>query len=140
MNRKRATWVAVACLSVATAALGKFNVEPNDKLQWKDAGIPGVWTATVAGDMASTPSRFYLKYKAGLVTPLHHHTTDHYVTTVAGTLVLVVDGKENSLAPGSYFSLTEKQPHIARCEGSADCVMFILADGPWDVVPVAATP
>ena len=140
MNRKRASLVAVACLSVASAALAKFNVAPNEKLEWKDAGVPGVWTAAVAGDMAKTPSRFYLKYKAGLVTPLHHHSADHYVTTVSGNLVLVADGKENSLAPGSYFSLTEKQPHVARWEGSADCVMFILADGPWDVVPEAPKP
>jgi hypothetical protein len=26
-------------------------------------------------------------------------------------------------------------PHVARCEGSEPCVMFIDARGPWDVVP-----
>lgn len=140
MTGKRVAWVAVASLLVAASVFAKSNVVSSSELVWKDAGIPGVQTAVVAGDMATSPSRFYLKYAAGFVAPLHHHSPDHFVSTVTGTLVLVVDGKEHRLAPGSYFSLTEKQPHGARCEGTVDCVMFIEAHSPWDVVPEAANP
>ena len=112
--------------AAATAAAG---------LKWTDAGIPGVKTALVQGDMAKGPSHFYLKYPARFTAPRHHHTPDHYATTVAGQLVLVVDGKDQRLAPGSYFAFTDKAVHAARCEGSEDCVMFIDARGPWDVVP-----
>ena len=140
MNLKRASWVAVVSLLVVPAAFGKSNIAPGNELEWKDAGIPGVSTAVVAGDMATSPSRFYLKYKAGFVAPLHHHSPDHYGSTVSGNLVLIVDGKEHSLVPGSYFSLTEKQPHAARCEGTVDCVMYIEATSPWDVVPETAKP
>jgi quercetin dioxygenase-like cupin family protein len=104
-------------------------------LKWIDAGIPGVQTAVVHGDMAKGPSHFYLKYAAGFVSPRHHHSPDHYVTTVSGTLVVVSGGQEHRLTPGSYFAFTDKAPHAARCEGNKDCVMFIDARGPWDVVP-----
>jgi len=114
---------------------GEATVEARDALKWAPSSIPKVSTAVVDGDMAKGPSHFYLKYGAGLVTPLHHHSPDHYVTTVSGTLVLVVDGKEHRLPPGSFFALTGKKAHAARCEGAEDCVMFADARGAWDVVP-----
>ena len=109
-----------------------FGIEGD--LKWADMGIPGVAAAAVDGDMKKGPSHFYLKYPAGFVTPLHHHSPDHYVATVSGNLILVVDGKDHPVPPGSFFALTDKAPHAARCEGKEDCVMFIDARGPWDVV------
>ncbi len=140
MIRKH-VWTGAMCLALALAAVtvgfakGKGVVTANAELQWKDTGIPGVSAVVVDGDMAKGPSRFYLKYAAGLVTPPHHHSPDHYVTTVSGTLLLTVDGKEHRLTPGSYFALTDKMPHVAKVEGDEPCVMFIEATGPWDVVP-----
>jgi quercetin dioxygenase-like cupin family protein len=144
MHRIRRTWFAAAVmLAVAVAvtgaalaqAPGKTVVASQSSLKWSEAGIPGVSTAAVDGDPAKGPSRFYLKYASGLVTPVHHHSADHYVTTVTGNLTLILDGKEQRLAPGSYFALTGKAKHAARCETGADCVMFVQALSPWDVVP-----
>lgn len=112
----------------------KTGVRPAAGLNWKGVGVPGVATAVVNGDMAKSPSHFYLRYQKGFVSPLHYHSPDHFVTTVTGTLVLVIDNKEHRLAPGSYFALTNKAKHVARCEGTEDCVMFIDARGAWDVV------
>ena len=109
-------------------------VVPQADVKWADAGVKGVSVAAVDGDMKKGGSHFYLRYAAGLVTPLHHHSADHQVVTISGNLVLVVDGKEHRLTPGSYFAFRGKAPHSARCEGSQDCVMFIDARGPWDVV------
>ncbi|MFQ2106561.1 cupin domain-containing protein [Aeromonas rivipollensis] len=102
-------------------------------LKWKDMGN-GIAAAPVSGDMAKGESRFFLKYPAGLVTPNHHHDADHYVTLVSGAVTLTVAGKEYSLGPGDYFALTDKQPHVAKVEGSEEAVFFIQADGPWNVV------
>lgn len=140
MKAKSGVLYALA-LATAFVALGEVFagdgtvVIAKSDLVWKDMGIPGVVSAVVSGDMAKGPSRFYLKYPVGLVTPMHHHTPDHHVAVVSGTLVLVVDGREARLGPGSYFALTGKAPHVARVEGDEECVMFIQADGPWDVVP-----
>jgi quercetin dioxygenase-like cupin family protein len=84
--------------------------------------------------MKKGASHFYLKYAGGFAAPVHHHSPDHYATTVSGNLVLVVDGKEHRLPPGSYFAFTGKAKHAGRCEGTEACVMFIDARGPWDVV------
>lgn len=124
--------------AVVGADMGAAVATAKGDLKWAEAGIPGVKTAVVQGDMVKGSSHFYLSYAAGFVAPLHHHSPDHYATTVSGSLVLVLDGKERRLPPGSYFALTGKAPHAARCEGSEACVIFIDARGPWDVVPEAA--
>ena len=142
VNRTRVSWAVVAValalmipmLSFAKGQ-GKAVTTPQASLEWRDTGIPGVSTAAVQGDMAKGPSHFYLKYAAGLVTPVHHHSPDHYVTVVSGNLVLILDGTEHRLSPGSYFAFTGKARHAARVEGSEACVMFVDARGPWDVVP-----
>jgi cupin domain len=128
------TSAAVAISPAVAQSAGKAVVVPSSQVVWVNAGIPGVHTAAVGGDMKSGPSHFYLKYSAGFVAPPHHHSPDHFVTTVAGTLVLIIDGKEQAVPPGSYFAFTGKLRHAARCEGAQDCVMFIDARGPWDVV------
>ena len=138
MQRKLWTLGLAACLvlgSLALAGAGKSVVTPKADLEWADAGIPGVATAAVDGDMKKGASHFFLKYPAGFVSPVHHHSPDHYVTTVSGNLTLVVDGKDHPLTPGSFFALTGKAAHAARCEGKEDCVMLVDARGPWDVVP-----
>jgi quercetin dioxygenase-like cupin family protein len=137
MNRKIVVIALAITVVLAALAVGggeKSVVTPKSALVWKDAGIPGVSTAVVSGDMTKGASRFYLKYAAGFVAPAHHHSPDHYVTTISGNLMLTVDGKEHKLTPGSYFALTGKAPHVARCDGSEDCVMFVEAQAPWDVV------
>lgn len=103
------------------------------ELKWKDLGN-GISAAPVSGDMGKGASRFFLKYPVGLVTPNHHHDSDHYVTVVSGTITLTTGGKEYKLGPGAYFSLTNKAPHTAKVEGNEDAVFFIQADGPWNVV------
>jgi mannose-6-phosphate isomerase-like protein (cupin superfamily) len=142
MNRNRILLVVtilVVALASAPRGLAKDGPRafftPRAELKWTAGAIPGVSSAVVEGDMAKGPCRFYLKYAGGFVAPLHHHSPDHYVTTVSGNLVVVVDGKDHRVPAGSYFALLGKQAHAARCEGSEDCVMFIDAKGAWDVVP-----
>lgn len=134
--RKLGFWLAaMAVVSLTMAGDGKAVVAPKGDLKWVDQGMAGISAATVDGDMKKGASHFFLKYPAGLVTPLHHHSPDHYVTVMSGNLVLVVDGKDHPVPPGSFFALTGKEPHAARCEGKEDCVMLVDARGPWDVVP-----
>ena len=130
---------AIAACLIATAAVivmasGKSAVIAKADLKWKDMGIPGVVAAPVSGDMEKGPSRFFLKYPVGFVTPKHHHTPDHYVTVISGSITLTVDTTSYTLGPGSYFALADKMPHVAKVEGDQEAVFFIQADGPWDVV------
>jgi len=129
--------LAAALFSAAfvyVAEAGKSVVLSKADLKWKAMGNAGVAAAPVSGDMEKGPSRFFLKYPAGLVTPMHHHTADHHVTVVSGSITLTVGGKDHRLGPGSYFMLADRAGHIAKVEGNEEAVFFIQADGPWDVV------
>ena len=139
MKMKQLRIMAIAAALIASAsvpALGadKSVVVEKTDLKWQKLGTAGVAAALVSGDMEKGASRFFLKYPVGLVTPMHHHTADHYVTLVSGTITLTVDGKDHKLGPGSYFELTQKKPHVAKVEGNEDAVMFIQAEKAWDVV------
>lgn len=117
------------------AATGRAVLIEAEKLKWADVpGFPGLQTSVVEGDLNKGPHHMFLKYKAGFAAPVHHHSPDHFVTVVAGTLVLTVDGKEHRLAPGSYFSFRRGAPHATICEPAADCVIFLDVRGKWDVV------
>ena len=133
--------IAMARLATSLSAVrtfftsgGKTIVLAKGDLQWKNLNDAGVAAAPVSGDMQTGPCRFFLKYPAGFVTPNHHHTSDHYVTMISGTITLTVDGKDHKLGAGSYFALTDKAPHVAKVEAGEDAVFFIQSDGPWDVV------
>jgi mannose-6-phosphate isomerase-like protein (cupin superfamily) len=129
--------VAAALFSAAfvfAGETGKSVVLPKANLKWTAMGNAGVAAAPVSGDMQKGPCRFYLKYPAGLVTPMHHHSSDHYVTMISGSITLTVGGKEHRLGPGDYFMLADRAMHTAKVEGKEDAVFFIQADGPWDVV------
>lgn len=105
-------------------------------VQWKDVpGFPGVQLGVVEGDPAKGPHHAFHKFKAGFAAPLHHHSPDHFVAVVSGTLILTVDGKENHLPAGSYFSFKNKGQHATACAAGADCVIFADVRGKWDVVP-----
>jgi mannose-6-phosphate isomerase-like protein (cupin superfamily) len=129
--------VAAALFSAAfvfAGETGKSVVLSKADLKWKAMGNSGVAAAPVSGDMDKGPCRFFLKYPAGLVTPMHHHTANHHVTVISGSLTLTVGGKEHRLGPGSYFMLADRAAHIAKVEGNEEAVFFIQAEGPWDVV------
>ncbi|HEY5552625.1 MAG TPA: cupin domain-containing protein [Opitutaceae bacterium] len=139
MKTNRVVVVAIvaafcAVASVLAGEAGKSVVLAKADLKWKAMGDSGVAAAPVSGDMEKGPFRFFLKYPAGLVTPLHSHTADHHVTMVSGSITLTVGGKDYRLGRGDYFMLADKAPHAAKVEGSEDAVFYIEAAGPWDVV------
>ncbi len=95
--------------------------------------MAGVQIAVVEGDPGKGPSHFFIKFVAGFTAPVHHHTANHFVTVVAGTLVLTVDGKEQKLPAGSFFSFNNKTKHATACAAGAECVLSVDTRGKWDV-------
>lgn len=114
---------------------------PAGELKWNDVpGFAGVKMAVLEGNPAKGPHHMMLKFVGGFSADVHHHSSDHFGTVLSGTLVLTVDGKENKLPAGSYFSFKGRKRHATKCEAGADCVLSMDARGKWDVVAAQAKP
>ena len=137
----------MAVVALAAAALlpwvveaksgGKAVIIPAGDLKWNDAGpvTPGVQVATVAGDPRKGAGKFFVKIPSGFSVGLHHHSADHFTVVVSGTMVFNVDGQDQTLPAGSYFSFTGKKQHTTKCTDAAGCLLFVDTHGKWDVVP-----
>ena len=120
---------------------GDAALMPASSLKWSDVpGFPGVQMTVMQGNPDKGAHHSMLKLPGGFAAPLHHHTSDHFVTVVSGTLVLTVDGKETKLPAGSYFSFLGKKQHVTKCESGADCVLSVDSRGKWDVLPEDSKP
>lgn len=120
---------------------GSVVLTPASDLKWNDVhGFAGVKMAVTDGNPAKGPHHMMLKFAGGFSADVHHHSSDHYGTVLSGTLVLTVDGKENKLPAGSYFSFKGSKAHATKCEAGADCVLSMDVRGKWDVVAPAAKP
>ena len=131
---------AVAAIPVVAQAKGSGTsvMTAAADLKWNDvANFPGVKMAVASGDPNKGASHFFIKFAPGFAAPLHHHNTDHFVSVVAGTVVLNIDGKDAKLPAGSYFSFTGKKPHTTKCDTGADCILFVDARSKWDIIPEA---
>jgi quercetin dioxygenase-like cupin family protein len=110
-------------------------IVPASEVKWTDVPeMAGVQMAVIDGDPGKGASHFLLKFVGGFAAPLHHHTANHFVTVVAGTLVLGVDGAEQKLPAGSVFAFSKKAKHTTGCAAGAECVLSVDSRGKWDVV------
>src|SRR5437762_3227007 len=104
-----ALFAAGAAIGGMPAPAGKAVLISAPEVKWSEVpGLAGLQIAVVEGNSEKGAHHMFLKYKDGFIAPVHHHSPDHFVSVVAGTLVLVVDGKEHRLPPGSYFSFQRK--------------------------------
>jgi quercetin dioxygenase-like cupin family protein len=127
---------ATAPIARAAAKVPGAEFMPAADIKWNDVpGFSGVQLAPLDGDPSKGPSHFLLKFVGGFSAPIHHHSSNHFVTVVSGTLVLTIDGKEHKLPAGSFFKFSDKTKHMTRCEPGAECVLSIDVRGKWDVVP-----
>ena len=127
---------AVLIVPVAAGAKdsGKAVFAPAADLKWKDTpDRNGVQIAAVQGDPTKGAARFFVKLPSGFDVPLHHHTADHFAAVVSGTMVLN-DGQDHTMAPGSYWSFTGKKQHTTKCTDPAGCTLFVETKGKWDVI------
>ena len=138
------TLVALATVSAvaqATAqpALSTASIVAAGELKWVDVPDTPAKMATVKGDAAKGPHSSFIKLPGGFSAPLHSHTADHHVAVVSGTMTLTPEGgAAKKLGAGSWFEFTGKKKHTTACDAGADCVLFIVSKGAWDLVPAEA--
>lgn len=97
---------------------------------------PGPEMAVVHGDPMSGPSAFFLKIPAGGTPGVHTHTAGYQAVVVSGSAKHWLAGgakKAKKLAVGSHWFQPGGQAHDDKCEGAEACVLFIIADGAFDM-------
>lgn len=121
------------------ASAGKATLVGVEELKWVDVPNTPVKMATVMGNSAKGAHASFLKLPAGFSAPLHSHTADHHVAVVSGTMVLTPEGgTAKKLGPGSWFEFTGRKKHTTACDAGADCVIYVVSKGAWDLVPAEA--
>lgn len=137
--------VMVAALSVGTVyaqaakakapMAGKSVLWAAEDLKWAPVPDFPVTTAVLWGDPAKGAHGAFLKLPGGFEAPMHHHTSDHKVVVLSGRVTLAPEGEAaKTLGTGSYFSFAGKKKHTTKCEGTAECLLFIDSAGAWDVL------
>jgi anti-sigma factor ChrR (cupin superfamily) len=130
---------AVVSAQMATAPV----FMPAADLKWTDLDptmAPGVKIADVWGDHTKGAFGAFTKFPAGFKAPLHTHTSECKIVVIKGTFLQAPEGKpEVRLGPGSYLL----QPggsykHTTGCDAASECEFFIMGNGKFDLLPVAA--
>lgn len=120
----------------AMHAMAKPVVWPAADIKWMDApGAPaGVKMAVLWGDPTKGPHGAFHKFPAGFKAALHTHSADLRQVVVSGTMIHgEADGKETRLGPGSYLFGPHTEKHTTACDAASECVMFVEANGKFDI-------
>ena len=132
---------AVLALSLSSgAALAAKDKEdvvwPAEAIKWNAGPIPGTRIAPLWGAMNKDgPFGVMVKFDAGLMHPLHHHTRTLKLVIVSGTMVHTGEsGTETRLGPGSYLLQAGGKKHISGCAAGAECTFFMTSDGKFDMI------
>ena len=96
-------------------------------------GLPGcALNAVQSGDPAKGPSIILAKIASGCTVPWHWHTPNEHLMMVSGTArVEPREGKAIVLKEGGFAHLPPRHVHQFTC--LSDCVMYVQADGPFDI-------
>jgi hypothetical protein len=130
--------VPVAALQAADA--GKPVTMTPEQMTWvPNPANPAVSMAVTSGDPNTGPFRAFHKFAAGFTAPLHTHTANTQIVVIKGTMAMVgADGKATKFPPGSFYTQPNTYPHVTKCLGPSECLVYMVADAKWDLKPVEA--
>jgi len=107
------------------------------QLQWEDSGF-GPKISMVNGDPTKGPHVTYVRFTAGMTTPLHSHTSDYIGIVISGTSMHWEPGKPETkklLSPGAHWFVPGNVPHVSECLPGMECIMAIYQQAAIDFLP-----
>lgn len=131
-------FVATTTATAGQSGDEKFSHTASEEIQWGPTPF-GPEAASIAGDFASGQHITFIKFAAGMATPLHTHSHDYVGLVVSGITRHWVHGKQKTqklLPPGSYWSIPANVEHVSECLDGDDCVMAIFQSQAFDFIPV----
>lgn len=98
-------------------------------------GVPACTTiAPLRGNMATGPSTLMVRMKSGCLVPNHWHTPTEELVVLQGAPFAQMKGERPViLQVGSYSQLPSGHVHRFRCVSAEDCLIFMVADAPFDI-------
>lgn len=103
-----------------------------------ELGDDGPEIAMLRVDPETGATQLLIRSVAPMRVPEHWHSANETHTVIKGTQVYECGGKRVMLGPGGFNYIPAKDPHRAWL--SADAVVFITVDGPWDINWVTSPP
>lgn len=89
---------------------------------------------SLRGDLSKEAATFMTKMTAGCIAPWHWHTPTEEIVLLKGETVSQMKGEAPmTLKAGAYSQLAGKHPHRFRCTAASECIMIVIADGPFDI-------
>lgn len=117
---------------------GKTTHTSATELQWVDSGF-GPTVSPVSGDFSKAGHVTYVKFPAGMKTPIHTHSHDYVGLVITGVSMHWEPGKPESKKPlsaGSHWFMPGGVQHVSECLPGAECIMAIYQQNMMDFLPV----
>ena len=129
------------CALASSSALAKDKskqdvIWPADAIKWETGPAPGTKVAALWGDSKKGGNfGMLVKFDAGIMHPMHHHTHTLKLVIINGTLLHKTEsGTESKLGPGSYLLQAGGAKHISGCSADAECQFFMTSDAKFDFI------
>jgi quercetin dioxygenase-like cupin family protein len=75
-----------------------------------------------------------VRMTAGCTVPFHWHTPSEEIVVLQGEPLAQMFGQRPyRLRVGSYSQLPTHHVHRFKCVSSVNCLLFLVADGPFDI-------
>ncbi len=113
------------------------NRTPVQDIAWGETPF-GPLASPVSGDFSAGQHITFIKFPAGMQTPVHTHSHDYVGIVISGVTRHFEPGKpetEVDLPAGSHWSIPADLPHISECLAGEDCVMAIYQNENFDFHP-----
>lgn len=107
------------------------------ELNWQDSGF-GPLVSPVFGNFAKGLHVTYVKFPAGMATPLHNHSHDYVGLVVTGVSMHWEPGKPETKKPlsaGAHWFMPGNVDHVSECLPGAECIMAIYQQQAMDFLP-----
>ena len=108
----------------------------SDDLKWVPmaGGPPGVMIAPLKGDMTMGAHEGLIKFPAGFVAPLHHHTYASKIIVIKGGYTY----KGKVYGPGSYLFIPGGDKHVSGGVADSESIFYMEQSGKFDLIPEEA--
>lgn len=123
---------------VQAAKPGQTRHTAATELAWVDSGF-GPLVSPVNGDFSSDRHVTYVKFNAGMATPLHTHTHDYVGIVITGVSMHWEPGKpetKKQLSAGAHWFMPANVKHVSECLPGVECIMAIYQQKHMDFLPV----